>query len=79
MLIPSPNVTANHQYHNAIALEKKGAAFVIEEKKLKNDFEEVFKNLVTNIGIQQGMTKELKALAKPEAAKSIVKELTTLI
>lgn len=79
LLIPSPNVTANHQYHNAIALEKKGAAFVIEEKKLKNDFEEVFKNLVTNIGIQQGMTKELKALAKPEAAKSIVKELTTLI
>lgn len=52
---------------------------MIEEKKLKNDFEEVFKNLVTNIGIQQGMTKELKALAKPEAAKSIVKELTTLI
>ena len=28
---------------------------------------------------KQGMTKELKALAKPEAAKSRVKELTTLI
>jgi len=47
LLIPSPNVTANHQYHNAVALQKKGAALVIEEDKLEEDFERVFKNLVT--------------------------------
>jgi len=32
ILIPSPNVTANHQYHNARVLEKKGACILIEEK-----------------------------------------------
>ena len=34
ILIPSPHVTENHQYKNAVALEKAGAAIVIEEKDL---------------------------------------------
>lgn len=34
ILIPSPYVTENHQYHNAMALVNKGAAFIIEEKNL---------------------------------------------
>ena len=37
VLIPSPNVTENHQYKNATALEKEGAAVVIEEKDLNTD------------------------------------------
>ncbi|MBR5442598.1 MAG: UDP-N-acetylglucosamine--N-acetylmuramyl-(pentapeptide) pyrophosphoryl-undecaprenol N-acetylglucosamine transferase, partial [Clostridia bacterium] len=34
ILIPSPNVTENHQYHNAMALVKRNAAMIIEEKDL---------------------------------------------
>ncbi|MDD5952526.1 MAG: undecaprenyldiphospho-muramoylpentapeptide beta-N-acetylglucosaminyltransferase [Oscillospiraceae bacterium] len=34
ILIPSPNVAENHQYHNAMALSRRGAAIVIEEKDL---------------------------------------------
>ena len=34
ILIPSPNVTENHQYHNAMALVRKNAALIIEEKDL---------------------------------------------
>lgn len=34
ILIPSPNVTENHQYHNAMALVKRQAALIIEEKDL---------------------------------------------
>lgn len=34
ILIPSPNVTENHQYHNAMALVRKNAALIIEEKEL---------------------------------------------
>lgn len=37
ILIPSPNVTANHQYHNAMVLGRAGAAVVIEEKDLTDD------------------------------------------
>ena len=34
ILIPSPNVAENHQYHNAMALVNAGAAELIEEKEL---------------------------------------------
>lgn len=34
ILIPSPNVAENHQYHNAMALVNKGAAEIIEESQL---------------------------------------------
>jgi UDP-N-acetylglucosamine--N-acetylmuramyl-(pentapeptide) pyrophosphoryl-undecaprenol N-acetylglucosamine transferase len=34
ILIPSPNVAENHQYHNAMALVNAGAADIIEEKDL---------------------------------------------
>lgn len=37
IMIPSPNVTANHQEHNARALEKQGAAVVILERELRAD------------------------------------------
>ena len=37
VLIPSPNVAENHQYHNAMALAKRGAAVCIEEKDLTVD------------------------------------------
>ena len=34
ILIPSPNVAENHQFHNAMALAKDGGAVLIEEKDL---------------------------------------------
>ena len=34
ILIPSPNVAENHQYHNAMALVRNNAAEIIEEKDL---------------------------------------------
>lgn len=37
ILIPSPNVAENHQYHKAMALVKRGAAVCIEEKELTAD------------------------------------------
>ena len=42
LLIPSPNVAENHQYHNAKALADRGAALVITEKDLDQNFEAVF-------------------------------------
>ena len=37
VLIPSPNVAENHQYFNAMELQKAGAAVVIEEKDLTGE------------------------------------------
>ncbi|MDD6062815.1 MAG: undecaprenyldiphospho-muramoylpentapeptide beta-N-acetylglucosaminyltransferase [Oscillospiraceae bacterium] len=37
ILIPSPNVAENHQYHNAMALVNNNAAVIIEEKDLTGE------------------------------------------
>lgn len=37
ILIPSPYVTENHQYYNALELAERGAAFLIEEKYLTGE------------------------------------------
>ena len=46
LLVPSPNVAENHQYHNAMALADKGAALVIAEKDLDLNFGKCFKLLL---------------------------------
>ena len=37
ILIPSPNVAENHQYHNAMALVRRHAAEILEEKDLTGE------------------------------------------
>lgn len=37
LLIPSPNVAENHQYHNAMAMVNRGAAEILEEKDLSGE------------------------------------------
>ncbi len=37
VFIPSPNVTGNHQYHNAKAVADKGGAILLEEKNLTDE------------------------------------------
>ena len=49
ILIPSPNVAENHQYHNAMTLVKKDAAVLIEDKDLTGDkLIETVKDLISN-------------------------------
>lgn len=38
ILIPSPYVAENHQFHNAMTLKSKGAAVIIEEKDLNVEY-----------------------------------------
>ncbi len=37
ILIPSPNVTGNHQFFNAKVVADKGGAIIIEEKDLSDE------------------------------------------
>ena len=37
LLVPSPYVSENHQYHNAMALVEKNAAILIEQKNLRSE------------------------------------------
>ncbi|MBP1560048.1 MAG: undecaprenyldiphospho-muramoylpentapeptide beta-N-acetylglucosaminyltransferase [Oscillospiraceae bacterium] len=67
VLIPSPNVTANHQYHNAMVLGRAGAAVVIEEKNLTDEL------LIEKVKELTDDPEKLNALSK-RAADTYVKD-----
>jgi UDP-N-acetylglucosamine--N-acetylmuramyl-(pentapeptide) pyrophosphoryl-undecaprenol N-acetylglucosamine transferase len=79
ILIPSPNVAENHQWHNAQALERKNAALCLEEKEADAQFIPVFEALWNNPEQQKKMQQQLKSLARPEATKAVVQEIQKLI
>ncbi len=72
ILIPSPNVSENHQYHNAMELVKAGAADIIEEKDLTGDILiKKTKNLIENKERLKEVSENLKKLATVDSDKKI--------
>ena len=64
ILIPSPNVTDNHQYKNAVELEKKGAALVFEEKELSEGvISSAVEKLITDDEKLEEMKKNIASFA----------------
>ena len=80
ILIPSPNVTENHQYHNAMVLGNADAAVVIEEKDLSG---QSLCDVVNDILSQPGRLAELGAnaaqMAIMDANRRIADEVLALI
>lgn len=72
ILIPSPNVAENHQYHNAMALVNNGAAVIIEEKDLTGErlIEEVDR-LVKNKAEREKIGENARKMAMPDAKARI--------
>ena len=82
ILIPSPNVTGNHQYYNAKALADAGAAVLLDESEMRGAGQKEPSLLSGEIERLRGdwdavraMGEAAKGLAKPEAAKVIADEL----
>ncbi len=76
ILIPSPNVTGNHQYFNAKSLEDKGGAMLIEEKDLTAD--KLFDDLLylkNNQDVLYDMGRNAKFMSKENASELICKEI----
>jgi len=78
-LIPSPNVTDNHQYYNALVFEKKGAAILIKENELDNKFERHFVDLTNDENKQKKMINNLNKMAKRDSVDLIIDEIVKLI
>lgn len=79
LLIPSPYVTANHQYKNAKVLADAGAALLIEEKELTpaRVTQEV-SALLDDDTRRAGMEKAITAFARTDANKVIYEEICRL-
>ncbi|MFZ9074558.1 MAG: undecaprenyldiphospho-muramoylpentapeptide beta-N-acetylglucosaminyltransferase [Flavobacteriaceae bacterium] len=79
LLIPSPNVTANHQLRNAEALAEYNAALLLEEHQLEEQFEHQFSSLVKDEKQQQMLKTNIKKLAKPDATEAILNQIKELL
>ena len=76
ILIPSPYVAENHQYYNALELQKAGAAIVLEEKDLTAArLIELIDGLCAEPGKLRVMGQMAKRLAEPHSLDKITEKL----
>lgn len=79
ILIPSPNVAENHQYYNALELQKVGAAVVIEEKDLTPELLiQTVDRLTADRASLASMGKLANALSEPKSLEKITAKLFEL-
>ncbi len=79
ILIPSPNVSENHQYHNAMALVNKGAALIVEEKDLtKEKMKELFESVIFNDEKRRSIERNAKEMAVSDAKEKIADIIVSL-
>jgi len=77
VLVPSPNVTADHQTKNARYFERGGGAVVVPEPEIGRA-EDAIHALLEDEGRRVRMGEAMLALARPDAADVIAEELIAL-
>ncbi len=80
VLIPSPNVTENHQYFNAKAYSDAGAAILVPEAELEgNALYDTVRDLVFDRGRLTQMARAAGNLSHPEAVGQICDKIEALL
>lgn len=79
ILIPSPNVSEDHQTKNAMALVNKEAAIIIKNQDAKEQIIGKALELLADESLQKQLGDNIKKLAKPNAATLISKEVLKLV
>jgi UDP-N-acetylglucosamine--N-acetylmuramyl-(pentapeptide) pyrophosphoryl-undecaprenol N-acetylglucosamine transferase len=77
VLVPSPNVTADHQTKNARHFEAGGGAIVVAEDDLER-VPGLVRSLLADPGRLEQMGRAMRALAREDAADVIAEELIAL-
>jgi UDP-N-acetylglucosamine--N-acetylmuramyl-(pentapeptide) pyrophosphoryl-undecaprenol N-acetylglucosamine transferase len=78
VLVPSPNVTADHQTKNARFFERAGGAQVLPETELAARGREAVEGLLEDGRRRGEMAEAMRSAARPEAADEIAEELIAL-
>ena len=79
ILVPSPNVAEDHQTKNAMALVKKNAAICIKDSEAVDRLVQTAIATVKDDGQLAGLSSNIAALAKPDAADVIAHQVLDLI
>ncbi len=78
IFIPSKNVAANHQYHNAKVIKENEAGDLITDDDLKTDLTTQVKELIFDEARLNRLRDNIKKFAKPNAAYEIAKSAIDL-
>ena len=78
VLVPSPNVTADHQTKNARSMEQAGAAVRLEEADLDARLEAVLLDLLDDPERRAQMAEAARDRARPDAAETIARDVLAL-
>ncbi|GHU95600.1 UDP-N-acetylglucosamine--N-acetylmuramyl-(pentapeptide) pyrophosphoryl-undecaprenol N-acetylglucosamine transferase [Bacteroidia bacterium] len=79
ILVPSPNVSEDHQTKNAMALVQKQAAVMVTDTAAPATLIHTALHLLQDSERLQGLAKNIAALALPDAAKEIAQKVLQLI
>ena len=79
ILVPSPNVAENHQFHNANALATKNAAILIEDKDAAENLVNEAINTIFDDKKLSELSKNISKLAVKNSAEVIAEEVLKLI
>jgi UDP-N-acetylglucosamine--N-acetylmuramyl-(pentapeptide) pyrophosphoryl-undecaprenol N-acetylglucosamine transferase len=82
ILVPSPNVTADHQTKNARAMADAGAAILLPEARLAARLPQTLASLLDDgdapAGERQQMAAAARAMARPDASRTIAEAVLAL-
>ena len=78
ILIPSPNVSEDHQTKNALSLVNQNAALLIKDDEAKKALESAVK-LIDDTNQMHVISSNAKSMGKPNATKDIVVEISKLV
>ncbi len=79
IFVPSPNVTEDHQTHNAMALVRKDAAMMVSDAKAREELMETACSLTADTEKTAMLEKNIALLAKADAADAIAEEIYKLV
>lgn len=79
ILVPSPNVSEDHQTKNAMALVEKDAAILVSDKEANEKLANEAIQLVEDEAKKNKLAIHAKEMGKPHAAKQIMEELLNAI
>ena len=80
IFVPLPNVSQNHQEHNARALEKIGAAKIILNSELETiDLHKVIEDIIYNKELLNKMGEQAKSVSNKDALEIIYREIKNTI
>jgi UDP-N-acetylglucosamine--N-acetylmuramyl-(pentapeptide) pyrophosphoryl-undecaprenol N-acetylglucosamine transferase len=71
IIVPSPNVAENHQYHNAEYLSQNGAAVLINDNEVKEKLPAILVNLIKDDNKLKTLRDNCRKISKPGAAHII--------